>query len=96
MGGTFKETDKSATIATGGTAQNLFDQVPVNGFAVYNPDPVNDLWVSLNSTALAAGSGSIRVVANGGGYETPSGVAPASIPTIVGAVTGQKYTAYRW
>jgi hypothetical protein len=89
--------DGSTTIATGGTAQNLFaGATPVNGWAIYNPDATNDLWVSDSNTAAANGGGSIRVVANGGGYETPVGYKPLGAVSIVGAVTGQKITARRW
>ena len=85
------------TITTGGTAQNLFGgATPTDGFAVYNPDPTNDLWVSDSATAAANGLGSIRVAANGGGYETPPGYNPIGAVSIVGAVTGQKITARAW
>lgn len=83
------------TITTGGTAQTLFSK-PVNGFAVYNPDATNDLWVSDSVTAVANGTGCIRVAANGGGYETPVGYKPVGNVSIVGAVTAQKITARRW
>lgn len=90
-------TDGSSTITAGGTAQNLFTgTVPVNGFAVYNPDPTNDIWVSDSTTAAANGTGSIRCAANGGGYETPPNSAPLGVVSIIGAVTGQKFTARRW
>jgi len=89
--------DGSTTITTGGTAQNLFGgAVPTNGFAIYNPDAVNDLWISDSATAVANGTGCIRVVANGGGYETPVGCRPLGAVSIVGATTGQKITARRW
>ena len=89
--------DGSTTLTTGGTAQNLFGGVvPTNGFAIYNPDPVNDLWVSDSATAFANGVGSIRVFANGGGYETPVGCRPLGAVSIVGATAGQKITARRW
>ncbi len=89
--------DGSATITTGGTAQNLFGgATPTNGFAIYNPDPVNDLWISDTTTAAANGLGSIRVVANGGGYETPPGCKPIGAVSVIGAVTAQKITARRW
>ena len=85
------------TITAGGTAQNLFLGVkPPNGFAVYNPDPTEDLWVSDSATAAANATGSIRVVANGGGYETPPGYHPAGPVSIVGATTGHKITARFW
>lgn len=89
--------DGSTTIATGGTAQNLFSgTIPANGFAVYNPDASNDLWISDSTTAAANNTGSIRVPANGGGYETPVGYKPIGVVSIVGASTGQKITARRW
>ena len=89
--------DGSTTITTGGTAQLLFGGVaPTNGFSVYNPDSVNDLWVSDSTTAAANGTGSIRVAANGGGYETPVGYKPIGSISVVGATTGQKISARRW
>lgn len=89
--------DGSTTITTGNTAQNLFGgAIPANGFAVYNPDPSNDLWISDSTTAAANGTGSIRVAANGGGYETPPEYQPIGVVSIVGASTGQKITARRW
>lgn len=86
-----------ASITTGGTAQKLFNgAIPTGGFAVYNPDATNDLWISDSATAATNGLGSIRVAANGGGYETPVGYKPFGQVSIVGAVTAQKITARRW
>ena len=86
-----------SSIATGGTAQLLFGGlVPANGFAVYNPDATNDLWISDSATAVANGRGSIRIAANGGWYETPIGYKPSGVVSIVGAVTAQKITARSW
>jgi hypothetical protein len=85
------------TITTGGSAQTLFSgATPVNGFAIYNPDLTNDLWISDSTTASANGQGSIRVPANGGGYETPSRYKPIGPVSIVGSATGQKITAREW
>lgn len=85
------------TIATGGTAQDLFGgATPTNGFEICNPDATNDLWVSDSVTAAANGTGSYRVAANGGTYTTPWGYKPIGSVSIVGAVTGQKITARRW
>jgi hypothetical protein len=90
-------TDGSTTLTLGNVAQNLFSSVvPANGFAIYNPDPVNDLWVTDSTTALANGAGSLRVASNGGGFETPPGYRPIGVVSIVGSVTGQKITARRW
>ena len=89
--------DGSTTITLGGTAQTLFSgATPTNGFEVCNPDPTNDLWVSDSTTAAANGTGSQRVVANGGCYDSPTGYKPIGAVSIVGAVTGQKITARRW
>lgn len=89
--------DGSTSITAGGTAQLLFGGVtPAQGFAIYNPDPSNDLWVSDSGNAAPNAAGSIRVVANGGGYETPQCYRPVGAVTVYGAVTGQKITAKRW
>lgn len=89
--------DGSTTITTGGTAQNLFGgTAPTNGYAICNPDPSNDLWISDSTTAAANGQGSIRVVANGGYYATEPGQKPMGAVSVYGAATGQKITARRW
>lgn len=90
--------DGSGTITTGGTAQNLFSgNVPPNGYSVYNPDTA-DLWIREGGTAAAAGAGSVLVGANGGSYECPRDkkLGPLGPITIVGAGTGQKFTARGW
>lgn len=89
--------DGSTTIAVGGTAQNLFAGVtPVHGFAIYNPDAAEVLWVSDSTTAAANNTGSILVPANGGWYETPPNYKPIGAVSIVGATAGHKITARRW
>jgi hypothetical protein len=89
--------DGSGTITLGGTAQTLFAGiVPVDGFGVYNPDAANDLWVSDSATAVANGAGSIRLQSNGGWFETPPNYKPIGVISLVGAVTGQNFTARRW
>jgi hypothetical protein len=90
-------TDGSTTITTGGTAQNLFGGAsPANGYAICNPDTVNDLWVSDSTTAVANGAGCFRVAANGGYYATEPNQKPLGAVSIVGSTTGQKITARRW
>lgn len=89
--------DGSGTITTGGTAQSLFGgSVPTHGFAIYNPDASGDVWVSDSTTAAVNAAGSVRCVANGGGYETPPNYKPIGAVSIVGAATGTKFTARRW
>lgn len=90
-------TDGSTTITAGGTAQNLFAGVtPANGFAVYNPNSSDDLWVSDSTTAAPNGVGSIRVAANGGGYESPNNYKPIGAISVYGPTTGDAVTARRW
>lgn len=96
--------DQSGTITTGGTAQNLFHQpndaatkvTPPNGFAIYNPDPANYLWISYG-VAAANAAGSIPI-APLGGYETPGHqrFSPVGPVTIVGANSAQVFTAEYW
>ncbi len=89
--------DGSTTIVAGGTAQTLFGGVtPTNGYEICNPDPIEDLWFSDTTTAAANGTGSFRIPANGGVYNTPNAYKPAGAVSIVGATTGHKITARRW
>jgi hypothetical protein len=90
-------TDGSGTITLGGTAQALFSSaIPPTGFAVYNPDASYDLWINDGGTAVVNGAGSIRIVANGGGYETPLTYKPIGPVSIISATTGAKFTAKYW
>jgi hypothetical protein len=89
---------ESGTITAGGTAQSIFaSNVPVNGWEVCNPDTL-DLWVSDFATAVINGAGSYRVPANGGCYITPRTGQPNVLGpvSLIGASTGQKYTARKW
>lgn len=89
-------TNRSGTITTGGTAQQLMAASTTRStWFVSNPDPTNDLWIALNGvTAAVNGTGSVRVPANGGGFglDLPKPVRGAI--SIIGAVTGQKFTAW--
>jgi len=89
-------TDASSTITTGGAPQNVFGAtIPTNGWAVYNPDASETLWVSDTTTAAPNAVGSIPVFA-GSGYETPPGRKPIAAVSIVAATSGHKFTASRW
>ncbi len=95
--GSDNTTDGSTTITTAGVAQTLFGgAIPGNGFAIYNPDAVNDLWISDSTTAAVNGLGSIRVFAGGGGFETPALYRPFGPVSVIGAAAGQKITARSW
>jgi len=88
--------DGSTTIATGGTAQNLFSgTVPANGFSVFNPHATEYLWLSDSTTAAANAAGCIPV-APLGGYETPPGYRPVGAVSVIAVTTGHAVTARRW
>jgi len=89
----FQQVDCSGTITTGGTAQTLCP-LPTSGFSVFNPD-TGDLWINSNGTAVINGSGSLKV-SSGSLYESPPDVKPDGAISIIGATTGQKFTAKRW
>lgn len=92
----FTPTDGSGTITTGGTAQNLFGTaIPQHGFSIFNPDATNAIWFSYSTTAAANATGSIEILP-GGLYESPPGLVPSQAISIVGAGTGQKFTAFYW
>lgn len=87
-------TDRSGTITTGGTAQSL---MPANtgrkGFYIQNQS-TGDLYVNSPTTAVI-GQPSLKIPA-GAYYEAPlGGVMPGAI-SIVGATTGQAFTAKEW
>lgn len=82
------------TVTTGGTAQTLFaGATPVHGWAVYNPDPSEMLFVTDAATATI--NGGIPVPPQGG-YETPSGYRPVGPISLIGATSGHKFSARSW
>ena len=88
--------DKSGTITAGGTAQVLA-AVSATRLALFvsNPDATNDLWIAgVGLTAAANGQGAIRVPANGGSIALALPDPVRTAWTIVGAITGQKFTAW--
>ncbi len=93
-GRTVTYTDRSGTIAAGGTAQTL---APANaargGFLVQNVSS-GDLWITSMGTASAA-QPSLKIGA-GQLYEFPQSGIPASALSIVGGATGQAFTAREW
>lgn len=88
--------DHSGTITVGGVAQTLVSTSNARlTLFVSNPDSTNDLWIASNGLIAAVnGTGSIRIPANGGGigFSLPDPVRTAF--SIVGATTGQKFTAW--
>jgi len=84
-------TNRSGTITTGNAAQQL---APVNlarkGYFVQNVS-AGDLWISTESTAVL-NQPSIKLIANAF-YESPVGLPPSGAISIIGATTGQAFTA---
>lgn len=87
-------TDRSGTITTGGTAQQLAAANAARlGFSVQNLS-TGDLWVNTLGTAAAA-QPSIKLAA-GVYFETPAGYGAVGAISIFGATTGQAFSAREW
>ena len=87
-------TDRSGTVASGGTAQILaVINVGRIGFWVQNQS-TGDLWISSVGTA-AATQPSMWLPA-GSYYEYPSTGIPTTAISIFGATTGQAFAAREW
>ncbi|MDR6389255.1 hypothetical protein [Paraburkholderia phenoliruptrix] len=89
-------TDRSGTIATGGTAQQLAAaNASRKGWRLQNTSN-GDLWFNdTGGTASAAGAGSFKL-ASGGYYETPVGGSSQTAISIFGATTAQTFSASEW
>lgn len=87
-------TNKSGTIAAGGVAQTAIAANAARmGFYIQNASS-GDLWISSLTTAVAA-SPSLRIPA-GQLYEPPQFGVPSGAISIIGATTGQAFTAREW
>ena len=88
-------TDRSGTIATGGAAQQIAAaNASRKGFFVQNVS-VGDLSISSLATAVQS-QPSLKIPA-GALYEFPASVGvPAGAISIIGATTGQAFTAREW
>ena len=88
-------TDRSGTITTGGTAQQL---MPANdarvGFWVQNLSS-GDLWINELGGTAAASQPSIKIP-SGSLYESQRGEPCPYAISIFGATTGQAFTARGW
>ena len=88
-------TDRSGTITLGGTAQSLMAANPSRkGYLIQN-NSAGTLWFNeLGATAVQAAP-SISIAA-GALYQSPSPGASALAISIIGATTGQAFTAREW
>jgi hypothetical protein len=94
----------ATTLATGGTAQNVFGPGEVQfGCAIANPATATDeggiaaaeeIWVSFVGTAVAASASASVAVAAGSAITCPSGLYTAV--SWIAATTGHKISAYKW
>jgi hypothetical protein len=85
----------SGSITTGGTAQNAAAaNASRRGFEIQNISG-GDLWVSDVGTAAVDTAGSFKLPA-GASYYTQPGECGVGVISIVGAVTGQKWTGREW
>ena len=86
--------DKSGTIAAGGTAQVMAAaNTSRKGFWIQNAS-TGDLWINTLATAVQS-SPSMKIAA-GQIYETPLNGCPTGAVSVIGAVTGQAFTAREW
>ncbi len=84
----------SGTITTGGTAQQIAgSNAACRGFLIQN-NSSGDLWFSTLATAVQS-QPSIRLPA-GYFYESPLGGVGTGAISIIGATTGQAFTAREW
>jgi hypothetical protein len=87
-------TDRSGTVTTGGTAQQLMAaNASRKGFSVQNVS-AGDLWIRETGTAAAA-QPSLKLT-SGTYFETPAGYGSTGAVSIFGATTGQAFTAREW
>lgn len=84
-------TDKSGTITSGGTAQDVAAANPARQFLVFQNTSDTDMRISVTGTPTATVG--ILCPANGGGYEwnTP-GFIPTSTLKVFCATTGKAFT----
>lgn len=86
--------DGSGSIATGGTAQQVFTQNTGRQYFILQNISSGDLWVNFGTTAVQD-QPSIKLVA-GASLEfsaAGTGVVPTALVSVIGATTGQKFVA---
>ena len=87
--GTF--TDGSSTIATGGTAQTVFASNASRRYLLIQNNSSSDLWINFTTTAVQS-QPSIRLVSYAI-YVLEGNFVSTEAVSIIGATTGQAYTA---
>jgi hypothetical protein len=88
------KTDRSGTVTLGGTAQTLAAaNASRRGFSIQNTS-AGDLWFSTEATAVAL-SPSFKIPPNAL-YEEPAHGVDGGAISIIGATTGQAFSAREW
>jgi hypothetical protein len=86
-----KFTDKSGTIAAGGTAQTLAAINVNRKYLLIQNNSAGDLWINFTTTAVAA-QPSIKLV-SGATYIMEGSFVSMELVSIIGATTSQAFTA---
>jgi len=88
----------SGTITTGGTAQSLAPVITsLSGFVGYSikNNSSGSLWINDEGATAILGQPSLEITA-GTLYESPTNSRPLGAISIIGATTGQSFTAKRY
>lgn len=85
-------TDGSGTIATGGTAQTVFAANANRRYLLVQNNSSGALWVNFTTTAVES-QPSVQLAANGGSIVMETGFVSTEAISIIGATTGQAFTA---
>lgn len=86
--------DRSGTIATGATAQQLAAANPARIYLLVENISAGDLWVNFGVTAVQA-QPSVRLIPGASAEYSPAGTGwvPATTISIIGATTAQAFVA---
>lgn len=85
-------TDRSGTITTGGTSQQLAPSFPNRSYLFVQNLSTGDLWINFTTVATTA-QPSIRIPPNPAAFVMESDYISGEVVNIVGATTGQAFTA---
>ena len=86
----------ASTIASGGTAKELFGGIePVNGYEVFNTHVTEVLYLSEGGTVSIGGATSIPIQP-GSKYTSPIGYKPSGAISVIAASTGHGYVGKSW
>lgn len=84
-------TDRSGTIAAGGTAQQVMAANTTRKYLFYQNNSDTDQWINWGVVAVA-NEPSIKIVA-GASYENPAHFCPSGLISVFCATTGKTFTS---